>query len=206
MLGVLPIGHFRHALELDVGGQATRIRVGDGEDAAHALHGFVHNRQPQPCACGGRAGGVPAKEGLNQLRQLLGWHPRAVVAQAHQHPVFTGFDGDVDIGGVGVHGFAVAAGVFQQVGDDARQLHLVGHHVDVVRDGHGDLQLAVVLYGVHAGGHHRVQVHHGERDVIGACVVEEFVDGGIQLHDVGHHVTACHVVLHAHLGLQPQAR
>ena len=34
VLGVLPIGHFRHALELDVGGQATGIRVGDGEDAA----------------------------------------------------------------------------------------------------------------------------------------------------------------------------
>ena len=50
-----------------------------------------------------------------------------------------------------------------------------------------------------------MQVHRVEGDMVGAGVVQEFVDGGVELHDVGHHVLARHVVHHAHLGLQPQA-
>ena len=187
-------------------GQPALVGVGDGEHAPHALHRLVDDGQAQAGAGGRGAGRVAAEKRLGQLRQLVRRHARAVVAQAHQHPVLAGLDGDVDKGRVGVHGLAVAAGVFQQVGDDARQLHLVGHHVDVVRDGHGDLQLAVVLHRVHAGGHHGMQVHHGQRDVVGPRVVQEFVDGGVQLHDVGHHVFAGNVVLHAHLGFQAQAR
>ncbi|MPM74487.1 hypothetical protein SDC9_121475 [bioreactor metagenome] len=70
---------------------------------------------------------------------------------------------------------------------------------------HADLQFAVVLHGIHAGRHHAVQIDGCERHRIGAGVVQELVDGGIELHDVGHHVFAGHVVGHAHFGFQAQA-
>jgi hypothetical protein len=102
---------------------------------------------------------------------------------------------------------AVAARVLEEVGDHARQLHLVGQHVEVFGHVHGDLQLAVVLHGIDAGGDHGVQVHGAEHDaMIGAGVVQELVDGGVELHDVGHHMLARHIVIDAHLGLQAQAR
>ena len=42
--------------------------------------------------------------------------------------------------------------------------------------------------------------------MVGAGVVQELVDGGVELNDVGHHVFAGDVVHHAHFGLEPQAR
>ena len=38
-----------------------------GQMAAHALHGFIDDRQAQPRPGGGRAGGVAAEKGLDQL-------------------------------------------------------------------------------------------------------------------------------------------
>ena len=48
------------------------------------------------------------------------------------------------------------------------------------------------------------QRHLDQGEVVGARVVEEFVDDGVHLRDVGHHVFARFLVGHAHLGFQPQ--
>ena len=129
-----------------------------------------------------------------------------MVAHLDQHPVFAALGGNVHVGDGGVHRLAIAACVLQQVGNHARQFHLVRQHVEVFRDLHGDLQLAVVLHRVNAGRHYAVQVDGGERDVVGACVIKKLVDGGVKLHDVGHHVLACDFIHHAHFGFEPQAR
>ena len=84
-------------------------------------------------------------------------------------------------------------------------LHLVGQDIQVLGHFHGDLQLAVVLHRVDAGGHHAAQVHRRQRDMVGARVVEKLVDGGIELDDVRHHVFARDFVGYAHFCLQSQA-
>ena len=206
LLGVHALGQFAGALQLNVRHQTACTGVGQRKDAAHALHRLVHNRQTQPRTRRRRAGGVPPEEGLGEVGELLGWHASAMVTQFQQHPVLAAFGGNLHTGHAGVGRLAVAAGVFQQVRNHPCQFHLIGQHVQVFRDVHGDLQLPVVLHGVHAGRHHGVQVHRRERDMVGAGVVQELVDGGVELNDVGHHVFAGDVVHHAHFGLEPQAR
>ena len=74
-----------------------------------------------------------------------------MVAQLDQHPVLAAFGDDVHMGDARVFGLAIAPGVFEQIGDHARQFHLVGQHVEVFGHGHRDLQFAVVLHRIHAG-------------------------------------------------------
>ena len=50
-----------------------------------------------------------------------------------------------------------------------------------------------------------MQVYHGERHMVRPRIVQKLVDGGVQLHDVCHHVSAGNVVLHTHFGFQTQA-
>jgi hypothetical protein len=59
---------------------------------------------------------------------------------------------------------------------------------------------------VDAGLDHVVQRHRLELGVVGAGVVEELVDDGVELVDVGRHVLARVGIGHAHLGFQAQAR
>ena len=138
---------------------------------------------------------------------MLGRHALAVVADADDHPFFALFGNHIHFRGVGRWRLAIAAGILKQVGDDAGQFHLVGQNVEVIGHVHGDLQLAVILHRIDAGCDHCIQIHRAEHDaMVGAGVVQEFVDGGVQLHDVGHHVFARHVVIHAHFRFKAQAR
>ena len=68
------------------------------------------------------------------------------------------------------------------------------------------LDVLVVLHRVGAGIDHVAQQHRLEVDVVGPRVVEELVDDGVELRDVGRHVVARVLVGHAHLGFEPQAR
>ena len=55
------------ALELHASNEAATRRgvgIGQGKCPAHALHGFVHDRQTQTRASGGGARRIAAKEGL----------------------------------------------------------------------------------------------------------------------------------------------
>ena len=162
--------------------------------------------RPRPAPAAAVRAESPRKNGLGQVGQLFWGDTRAMVAQLDQHPALAALGDDVHAGDACFLGFAIAPGVFQQVGDHAGQLHFVGQHVQILGHVHGDLQFPVVLYGIYTGRNHRMQIDGCERDMVGPRVVEELVDGGVKLHDVGHHVLAGHFVVHAHLGFQPQPR
>ena len=129
-----------------------------------------------------------------------------MVAQFDQHPFVPGLGADVHVGHARLAVLAVAAGVLEQVGDDPGQFDFIHQHVEIFRHGHGDLQFAVILHGIDARRHHAIEIHRREGDRIRARVVEELVDRGVELHDVGHHVIARDIVAHAHLGFEAQAR
>jgi hypothetical protein len=65
----------------------------------------------------------------------------------------------VHVGHAGGRRLAVAPRVLHQVGDDARELDLVGHHAQVGRHVDLDVHLVVVLHGVGAGVDHVAQQH-----------------------------------------------
>ena len=67
-----------------------------------------------------------------------------------------------------------------------------------------DLQILVVLDGIDTAVQHFVEQHRLQAHPVGPGVVEEFVDGGVELGDVGHHVVACIGIGHTHLGFQAQ--
>ncbi|MNT33994.1 hypothetical protein D3C72_1699470 [compost metagenome] len=171
------------------------------------MHGLFDDGKTQACACCSGAGGVTPEEGLGEVGQLVCGYAGAVVAHADGDGGIAELDGDVHPCVVGARRFAIAAGIFQHVGEHAREFDLIGAGHQLFWHGHVDLQLLVVLHGVDAGRHDAIDVDGGELgSVIGPRVIQEFVDGGIELHDVGHHVLAGHIVEHAHFGLQPQPR
>ena len=129
-----------------------------------------------------------------------------MVAYLDQYPLVTDFGSDIDKRNAGFRRFAIAAGIFDQIGDHAQQLGLVGQHIETGRNRHRDAQVFVVGYGIHGSIDDGIERDRCQLRRVRPRIVEEFVNDGVELRDVGRHVGACIDIGHAHFGFQPQAR
>ena len=195
-----------HAPEPQVRHEPTFGRVGQFQGAAKALHGLVHDGQPEAGAGGRRARGVAAEERCRQVGQLLGGHTRALIAHAHDRPRPRRHRRHRDLGQAGFGAATVTARVLEQVQEDAAEFGLVAEHLQVCRHARLDADLRRVAQRC---GLAVDELRHSDRHqprLARARVVHELVDDGVELVDVQRHVAPGFLVLHAHLGFQPQPR
>ena len=129
-----------------------------------------------------------------------------MVAHAQHHPRACTRISHLDIGHAGVSVATIAPRVFEQIGQHPAEFGFVGHHSGVNGQFAGDADALRVTELtdrlVHHGGHMNGHQLHLTR----ARVVHEFVDDGVELFNVGHHVAAGLFVGHAHFRFQPHAR
>ena len=184
--------------------QSAAGGIGQGEHAAHALHRLVDDgeAQPGPGCLGTRR--IAAEEGLHQVGQGLGGHTRAMVTHLDHHPVGAGPRGNLHPCQARPGAAPIAAGVLQQIGQHPHEVHLVGLHLQRWRYIERHHQVVLLAHRCDACAQDRGQPHGPQRAGVGAGVVEELVDDGVELVDVGGHHLAGVGVGHAQFGLQPQ--
>ena len=127
-----------------------------------------------------------------------------MVANLQQHPRWVNPGAYLHSSNVSTDGAAVAAGILEQIGDDAPQLDVVGQHRKLLRQRQVHPNVILTGQAVHAGVQNGAQGHVDQVHPAWAGVIKKLIDDGVELRDIRRHVVPGLRVSDAELGLQAQ--